>query len=96
MTPNEYQTYLKGKRANDPRFDDSSLAPQFVPYLRSNIRIEVERSYPSGEVWRRRGTIGVTGGWRPCFLLMSRRSAIGSSDCLGVEDRIVRVIGGPR
>jgi hypothetical protein len=89
----DYQAYLQGKqREYGAKFNAADLAPQFIPYYESQQRIEVERVYPSGEKYTRRGTVGITTGWMPAFLLMSRVSARGSSDVLGTDDRIVRVI----
>lgn len=85
--------YLTRKRReHGAKFDASSLAPQFIPYYESGQRIEVTRTFPSGEAWTRRGTVGITTGWRPAFLLMSRVSAHGSSDLLSADDKIVKVI----
>lgn len=43
------------------------------------------------EVVERTGTVGITTGWHPAFLLMSRSSAMGSSDVLSARDVIVAV-----
>jgi hypothetical protein len=87
-----FQEWLDLKREEAPRefgrvFDDSALAPQFIRFFETGQRIEV--SGPSGV---RRGRVGVTAGWCPCFLLMHRRSDRGSSDLLGLKDRVTRVI----
>jgi hypothetical protein len=72
------------------KFDPSDLAPQFVEYFESGERIKVETDH--GE-WRniRTGTISVTTGWRPAFLLIHRRNSDGSSDVLGARDRVTHV-----
>lgn len=87
-----FDNYLTRQRAEyGDRFDPSSLAPQFIPYLNSGQRIKVRSTYGGDEVYERTGTVGVTGGWRPAFLLMHRSSDIGSSDVLGRKDEIVAV-----
>lgn len=81
-----YQDYLERKqRTYGSKFDTSDLAPQFAPYLHSGQRIEVE--FAGGEV--QRGTVGVTTGWRPRFLLVLRRNALGSIYTLGVNDKVI-------
>lgn len=71
-------------RKHGAQWDPSSLAPQFIPYLHSDQRIKVDGPYGV-----RFGTVGVTTGWRPVFLLMHRSSAHGSSDVLGQADQVV-------
>jgi hypothetical protein len=69
------------------KFDPSALNPEFVKYYDSGERIEVS----DGE-YTRRGTVGVTTGWRPSFLLMCRINSLSSSDCISGKDRVLRVI----
>lgn len=73
------------------RFSTASLAPQFIPYYESGVRIKVRTTYPSGEEFVRTGTVGVTTGWEPVFLLMHRSNASGSWDTLGSGDEIIAV-----
>jgi hypothetical protein len=40
----------------------------------------------------KRGTVGVTTGWKPCFLLMLTKRSIGSSHTLSARDSILRTI----
>ncbi len=97
MTATQWADYLKGradgtKLANPEHvFDPSTLAGQFVPYFhgRHNDRVRVRVRFSHGEELT--GTIGITTGWRPCFLLMRRSNAYGSSYTLGTQDRIVAV-----
>lgn len=88
-----YEQYLARKRAQyGSKFDPSELAPQFVPYFgKGGPRIRVRRTYANGETRERTGTVGVTTGWRPAFLLMHRSTDHGSSDVLGRDDVIVAV-----
>lgn len=67
-------------------FDTSDLDPRFAPFLHTRQRIRVA----DGE-WIRTGTVGRTGGWRPAYLLMHRRSDRGSWDVLGPRDRITHI-----
>ena len=82
-----YQDFItRAQREHGDRFDPLSLAPQFIPYLNSGQRIKVR----TGDHVRT-GTVGVTSGWVPVFLLMHRSSDSGSWDTLGPEDEIVAV-----
>jgi len=84
----EYYGQLLARKAREhgSKWDPSGLAPQFAPYLHSDTRIKVR-----GPWGTRTGTVGITTGWRPAFLLMARTSAHGSSDLLGPEDQIIAV-----
>ena len=64
---------------------EQDAASQFKPYFHGP-RIKV--TGPSGT---RFGTVGMTSGWRPAFLLMHRSTDIGSWDVLGPDDKIVAV-----
>ncbi len=83
----------RGKHEFGDKFDASDLVPKFTYYFNSQERIEVERVYASGNKYVRRGRVGVTSGWKPVFLLMHRRTDRGSSDTLGPNDNVVRIIG---
>jgi hypothetical protein len=83
-----FESYLKRKeREFGSEFDASDLAPQFVEFYNNNARIEVDLGF---EV--KRGRIGVTTGWKPCFLLMLTKRSIGSSYTLGKNDKVLRVV----
>jgi hypothetical protein len=82
-----YQEYLKrGKSQHGSRFDTSDLDPRFVPFFRTGQRIKVETC---GTFLT--GTVGVTTGWKPCFLLMRTKRSMGSPWTLGPADRLVAV-----
>ena len=85
----KYQEYVI-KKFNEygDKFDPSDLAKNFVPYFISGDRIEVKFSY--GEI--KRGRVGVTTGWKPCFILMLRTSDRGSSWTLSDKDEIIKTI----
>ncbi len=82
-----YAAMIERRKAQyGERFDDSSLAEAFRPYLQTGQRIKVRFSF--GEMT---GTVGVTTGWKPCFLLMRRSSDRGSSWTLSTDDTITAV-----
>ncbi len=90
MNMNRYQMFLARKDAEyGIEFDDSNLASKFVPYFNSGKRIKVLTS--DGRTLY--GTVGVTTGWKPVFLLMRNSNRVGSSDLLSDSDRIVAVQG---
>jgi hypothetical protein len=88
-----YADFLaRATRTHGDRFTPPLEADRFARYLHDyTVRVTVERVYPSGETWRRTGYIGVTTGWSPAFLLLTRITSRGSSDVLGAGDRIVSV-----
>lgn len=82
-----YQEFIeRATRKHGDKFDASELAPEFARYFRGE-RVRVRFSH--GEELT--GTIGVTTGWRPAFLLMRRSSDVGSSHVLGAGDHVVAV-----
>jgi hypothetical protein len=83
-----YQDYLKRKTAQyGDKFDPSDLAPAFVPFFENGQRIEVDLN---GEI--KRGTVGITTGWRPVFLLVLTKRSLGSSWTLDPSCKILKVI----
>jgi hypothetical protein len=81
-----FSEYLERKRRQfGAQFDPSKLERRFIPYFESGERISVKFSW--GEVIR--GTVGVTGGWVPSFLLMRTRRSLGSELLLGRQEQIV-------
>jgi len=68
------------------KFDRSALDPRFGHYFCTGERIKVRTC---GEEIT--GTVGITTGWRPWFLLMRTKRSIGSSVTLGPKDEIVAV-----
>lgn len=77
-----YEFLARKEREHGARWDPSELADKFGPAFSSGERIRVE--FPWGEV--RTGTVGVTTGWRPVFLLMLSSRSRGSSYIL--DDRV--------
>jgi hypothetical protein len=78
----------KGKEKYGKHFDDRDLVRKFIPFYESGQRIEVDFGY--GTI--KRGTVGVTTGWIPEFILLLRRDSFGSSYTLSNKDKIVKVI----
>lgn len=57
------------------KFDASELAEKWIPAFCTGERVRVR--FPWGEV--KTGTVGVTCGWRPAFILILTRRSLGSS-----------------
>lgn len=68
-------------------FDASNLPEKFVRYYENGMRIKIR--FPWGE--EKTGTIGITTGWRPAFLLVRSSRSLGSSVLLGEDVQIVVV-----
>ena len=84
----KYSEYIHRKKHNyGYKFDDSELDKRFIPYFESGQRIKVKFIW--GEELT--GTIGVTTGWRPCFLLMRTTRSIGSPYVLRDSDELIAV-----
>jgi len=78
-----YDEMVADKKAQyGGKFDPSDLDPRFVQYFNSGERIRVDTPLTYGKVMSRTGTVGVTTGWRPAFLLIHRSNASGSIDLL--------------
>ena len=72
-------------------FDKRGLAEQFIPFYNSGQRIRVKTCG-----MELTGTISVTTGWRPCFLLMRTVRSIGSPWTLDQDNVILAVKKGKR
>lgn len=85
---NRYSDLInRAKAQHGEQFDDSNINKDFIRHYESNARIEVEYY---GEVIR--GRIGVTTGWKPCFLLMRRKSDHGSSYTIPADESAVKYL----
>lgn len=74
-----FSEFLTRKRAeHGPSFDHTDLNLRFVRFFESGERIRVKIG---SEVLT--GTVGVTTGWRPTFLLLLYATSAGSSTTLG-------------
>ena len=84
MTP--FEAFIARKKVEwGEKFDASDLDQRFVPYFNERRRIKV-RFF--GTVTKQ-GTVGVTTGWRPVFLLLLTKRSTGSSWTLGPREEIV-------
>jgi hypothetical protein len=71
------------------RFDSCELRAvdvRIVQAYGSHARIRV-----AGPAGTRTGTVGITTGWKPAFILMHRSSDIGSGDALSMRDVVTHV-----
>lgn len=69
------------------RFSVEGINQDFIRYYESQQQVKVRFEY--GEV--KTGRIGVTTGWKPCFLLMIRANSLGSSWTIGPKDKIIAI-----
>ena len=79
-----YQETIEARKKRYSNFSDINLNKEFIPYFESQERIIVDFGYE-----KKRGTIGITTGWRPCFLLMLTKRSIGSSYTIGKKDKVI-------
>jgi len=83
--PRSFQEFLERKRCEyGSKFDSSDLAPEFIPFYESQQRIKVD----FGDIVLT-GTVGVTTGWKPIFLLMRTSRSVGSIYTLSSSDHIL-------
>lgn len=74
MTNHAYVAAIaRFKAVHGTKFTDSGLDPRFIPFYQTGQRIKVNTM--GMEVT---GTVTMTTGWRPSFLLMRRSSDHGS------------------
>lgn len=80
-----FQDYVcRKKKEYGAKFKQDDLNPDFIKAYDSQQRVKVDFG---GIV--KTGRIGITTGWRPCFLLMLRRDVKGSSWLIGDEAKII-------
>ena len=77
----EYITRKKVEYGN--KFDTSELNQNFVKYYENGKRITVDFGYE-----KKRGTIGVTTGWKPVFLLMLTKRSLGSEYTINQKAKV--------
>ena len=77
------------EKEHGKKFDSSELAKQFIPYYENGQRIKVQMHGMSEQLT---GTIGVTTGWKPAFLLMRSSRSTGSTWTLSKKDKIIEVM----
>jgi len=86
---NKYQEYIERKQKEyGAKFNSCDLAPQFIRYYENRQRVIVKTHY--GETIR--GYVGITTGWKPCFILLKNVRSIGSSETLSDKDEIVGTV----
>jgi hypothetical protein len=88
------RTLGSGAVRHRERWDPSGLLAvdrSIIDAYESGLRVRVRRVYGDGEVFERTGTIGITTGWRPAFLLMHRATQNGSWDVIGPGDFVSAV-----
>lgn len=84
-----YEEFIdRAKRQHGKAFSDADLCEKFKPFFRSGQRIKV--SY-FGDVVT--GTVSVTTGQKPVFILMRNSRSIGSSYTLSDRNEILAVQG---
>jgi hypothetical protein len=82
-----YKQYLARKfNEYGNKFNQIDLDNRFIQFFETGTRIKV---LTCGLTLT--GTIGITSGWKPCFLLMRTRRSIGSSWTLGQKDKILAI-----
>ena len=86
-----FNEYIERKKQEyNEKFDQSELNKDFIKYYENQERITVLFCDKSDKEYeRKRGRIGITTGWRPCFLLMLTSRSSGSSYTIGENDKIV-------
>jgi hypothetical protein len=83
----QYTDYLaRAKAKHGARFSAESLNPDFIRFYESGERVKVKTSWGHGF-----GTIGITTGWKPCFLLMHSIRSMGSSFIIGMDHKVIMV-----
>lgn len=83
----EYESFLHRSNVRwGSDFNPVDLDQRFVPFLRSQARIKVDTCGMTVT-----GTVGVTTGWKPVFILLRNSRSIGSSWTLGPKDKIIAV-----
>lgn len=81
-----YEELIERKRTRyGEKFTTTSLDQRFIPAYNSGERITVKL----GEMIQKRGTVGVTTGWAPSFILLLTKRSTGSMYRLGPTEDIV-------
>lgn len=88
-----FENYLTRKRNSyGSQFDSSDLIPEFIKYFESGERVKVEWKFGDKYTEVLTGTIGITTGYKPVFLLMRTKKSIGSPYVIYKDEcRIVAV-----
>jgi hypothetical protein len=87
----KYEAYCERKTAEyGARFVRPSGSAELVAAFNDGGRYEVDINGPGFERYVKRGRVGITTGWQPCFLLMLTRRSMGSSITLDAKSVILR------
>jgi hypothetical protein len=86
-----YKDVIVARKARYGDFDPSDIKKDFIRYYETGERVRVRWSYPSGSFEDLTGTIGITTGWRPVFILMRTSRSIGSPYTLTGDCKVVAV-----
>lgn len=84
----KYNDFIARKtREYGEKFSADDLNPAFINAFNNGdrFRVLVDFGYDA-PIW---GYVGVTTGWRPCFLLMRRRGQHGSSETINANCKIL-------
>jgi hypothetical protein len=87
MQRSYYEFLYRARSRHGAQFSEADLDTRFVPFFESGARIKI-LDLGSEEVT---GTVGVTTGWKPAFLLMRRANSMGSEILLGPKTKILAV-----
>jgi hypothetical protein len=68
--------------------DYSNISKQFIPYYENCQRIKVQYTYGK-EKEVKSGTVEMTTGWKPVFILMLKSNSTGSSYILTDKEKII-------
>lgn len=86
----------RGKARHGDKWSDAELLPAFRRWYGTGERVKVRYTYRDGSTEDTTGTIGMTTGWRPAFLLIRTSRSIGSSYVIGQNDKVVAVKRGSK
>lgn len=81
---------VRGEVKYGKMFDPTDLAPRFLRYFESGERIRVKLNSFGGII--KTGTVGVSTGHKPVFLLMYRKTDYGSPYTLSPKDEILNIV----
>ncbi len=79
---------VRGKEKHGEQFDASDLEPKFARYWYSKERLRIKDNW-EGSILT--GTVGMTTGWKPSFILLRTTRSMGSSILLNKDCEILGV-----
>lgn len=88
MEKRNFNQYIESKKQKyGSKFNMNDLDKRFIHYYENQKRIEVDFGYE-----KKRGTVGITTGWKPVFLLILTARSLGSSYILDNNCTIIREV----